>query len=49
MSGTLKCLRSGLESSQSKMELVVSIETPTTWVQLRYQTQIREGRKVIKI
>merc|ERR550519_1993334 len=28
--GTSNSLRSGLESSQSKMELVVSIETPTT-------------------
>ena len=30
MRGTLNSLRSGLESSQSKMALVVSIETPTT-------------------
>ena len=32
ISGTLNSLRSGLESSQSKMELVASIEMPTTWV-----------------
>ena len=31
ISGTLNSARSGLESSQSKMELVVSIETPTTY------------------
>ena len=31
ISGMLNCLRSGLESSQSKMELVASIEMPTTW------------------
>ena len=37
-----------MESSQSKMELVVSIETPTTWfteIRLRF----RKGRTVIKM
>ena len=46
--GTSNSLRSGLESSQSKMELVVSIETPTTWfteIRLRF----RKGRTVIKM
>ena len=41
-------MRSGLESSQSKMELVVSIETPTTWF-TEIRLGFRKGRTVVKM